>query len=316
MRIATFNLENLDEGAELPRRLRVFRGQLERLEADILCLQEVNGQKPAAGGPRSLAVLDRLLEGTRYAGFARAATLSPDGDPADVHNLVTLSRWPIAQSRQYRHELVAPPLFRPGTAEPPAAAAQPVEWDRPLLHAAVSLPEGRMLQVLNLHLRAPLAAPVAGGKRGQSWRSTAPWAEGLLLASIKRIGQAVEARLLVDRLLDAEADALIVVAGDLNADSHEMPLRALLAEIEDTGNEALAGRQLHPAEAAVPAGQRFSVRHHGRKLVLDHLLVSAALRRRLVAAAIDNEGLPDEAEAVAPPLGSFHAPVVAEFGEG
>ncbi|MFO1058894.1 MAG: endonuclease/exonuclease/phosphatase family protein [Dongiaceae bacterium] len=315
MRIATFNLENLDEGPELPRRLAVLRGQLERLAADILCLQEVNGQKPQAAAPRRLLVLDRLLEGTPYAAFARASTLSPDGDPADVHNLVTLARWPIAEARQYRHELVAPPLYRPAAAEPPAGEARPVEWDRPLLHAAVALPGGRRLHVLNLHLRAPLAAPIPGGKQGQRWRAVAPWAEGLLLASIKRIGQAVEARLLVDRLLDAEPAALIVVAGDLNADSHEMPLRALLAETEDTANPELAGRQLHPAEADVPEARRFSVRHHGRRLVLDHLLVSAALRARLVSAAIDNAGLPDEAEDAVPP-GSFHAPVVAEFREG
>ncbi len=75
-------------GPELPRRLAVLRGQLERLAADILCLQEVNGQKPQAAAPRRLLVLDRLLEGTPYAAFARASTLSPDGDPADVHNLV------------------------------------------------------------------------------------------------------------------------------------------------------------------------------------------------------------------------------------
>lgn len=314
MRIATFNLENLDEGPSLPRRLEVLRRQLGRLAADILCLQEVNGQKPSAGSPRRLAVLDRLLEGTGYEGFARASTRSPDGDPADVHNLVTLSRWPIAEARQYRNELVAPPLYRPATAEPPAERPQPVEWDRPLLHAAVALPEGRRLHVLNLHLRAPLAAPIAGGKQGQRWRRTASWAEGLLLASIKGIGQAVEARLLVDRLLDAEPAALIVVAGDLNADSHDMPLRALLGALEDTGNEELLDRQLHPAEAAVPDAERFSVRHHGRKLVLDHLLLSAALRARLRAVAIDNAGLPDEAEAVEPPAGSFHAPVVAELG--
>jgi len=37
-----------------------------RLKADILCLQEVNGQE-TAGGPRRLMALGRLIEGTLYA---------------------------------------------------------------------------------------------------------------------------------------------------------------------------------------------------------------------------------------------------------
>ena len=49
LRIATFNLENLDnkpgEKPTLDERIAVMRPQLIRLNADILCLQEVNGQE-------------------------------------------------------------------------------------------------------------------------------------------------------------------------------------------------------------------------------------------------------------------------------
>jgi exonuclease III len=70
LRIATFNLENLDDkpGEEpaLDKRIALMRPQLLRLNADILCLQEVNGQEQP-GQPRRLLALDRLLAGTGYA---------------------------------------------------------------------------------------------------------------------------------------------------------------------------------------------------------------------------------------------------------
>ena len=78
-RLATFNLENLDDGPNadpsFDARLGVLRPQLQRLRADILCLQEVNAHKPAPKARRVMAALDRLVEGTPYAEFARASTV-------------------------------------------------------------------------------------------------------------------------------------------------------------------------------------------------------------------------------------------------
>lgn len=67
MRIASFNLENFDDDPKssvtLTERIAVMRPQLERLRADVLCLQEVNGQK-TNDQPRVLLALDKLLENT------------------------------------------------------------------------------------------------------------------------------------------------------------------------------------------------------------------------------------------------------------
>ena len=56
LRIASFNLENLDdrpdEQPSLADRIAVMRPQLVRLRADVLCLQEVNGQE-SEGAPRA-----------------------------------------------------------------------------------------------------------------------------------------------------------------------------------------------------------------------------------------------------------------------
>ena len=250
LRLATYNLENLGaapagaSGQE--ESLRFLRSRLLRLNADVLCLQEVNGQRPAGGGPRQLLALDRLCAGTPYADFHRASTKGQRGEGiADVHNIVTLSRWPFAATQSYWHDLVPPPRYRPVTAEPPAAEAGAVSWDRPFLHCVVDHPAGRPVHVVNLHLRAPLAAPVAGQKTGAStWKNLGGWAEGFYIAVLKRSGQALEARLLVERLFDATGDALIALCGDCNAGPGEMPLKILLGDLEDIEEPGLAERLL------------------------------------------------------------------------
>jgi hypothetical protein len=67
MRIATFNLENLDNGPNiqpsLADRIKIMRPQFQRIRADILCLQGVHSQGPA--GARTLQALDDLLQEKR-----------------------------------------------------------------------------------------------------------------------------------------------------------------------------------------------------------------------------------------------------------
>jgi endonuclease/exonuclease/phosphatase family metal-dependent hydrolase len=108
LRIATFNLENLDfekpgKKPTLQERIAVMRPQLERVDADILCLQEVNGQEET-GQPRRLLALDALLKDTQYASFNRASTMD-EGPPQvyDERNLVILSRFEILEHHQYKH---------------------------------------------------------------------------------------------------------------------------------------------------------------------------------------------------------------------
>src|SRR5690554_1914176 len=99
LRIATFNLENLGVAAEgrgaLDQRLPLLRAQLLRLRADVLCLQEVDAQRPPPGNrsrspsrSRQLEALQSLLAESGYAGFDHAVSLDRSGKrPADKHNL-------------------------------------------------------------------------------------------------------------------------------------------------------------------------------------------------------------------------------------
>ena len=328
-RIATFNVENLGKlaaaGAGLEERIRLLRPQLLRLRADVLCLQEVDSQRPGQGGLRRLDALDALLEGTPYQLFPRATTLSRSrGEVRDKHNLIILSRYPITVARQILHDHVAPPRYQAlhptdeeGAEAMNTSGGRPIEWDRPILHAVLDIGGARPVHIVAVHLRAPRAAFVEGQKTdAQVWRTMQGWAEGFFLAAVKRAGQALEARLLVDSLFDADPDALVCVCGDFNADIHETPVRTIRGDEEDAGNPFLAARTLVPLERSVALSRRFSVVHHGRPQMLDHLLVSRALLGWYRAVEIHNEALGDElvtANAVRGSPESFHAPVVAEF---
>ena len=184
MRIATFNLENFSAaagaGLSLEKRCSLLRPQLQRLDADILCLQEVGAERDGPKGtPRMFRALSTLLDGTDYANFHQAHSTLKDGrGPLDVHNLVILSRFPIERHEQFWNDLLSPPDYKYETADPAASEPQPIPWDRPALHVRIHLSDRRPLHVFNLHLRAPLAAFVPGQKEGEfRWRSVSGWAK-------------------------------------------------------------------------------------------------------------------------------------------
>lgn len=322
MRIATFNLESFGDdacgGVTLSERIGALRPQIERLGADILCLQEVNGQHTPGRPERTLAALDALLEGTPYASFARASTQGPSGKGvADIHNLVTLSRWPLGPVRLLRHDRVPPLAHHLLTGEPKLAEPTRVAFERPVLQVEVEIAPGRRCHVFNVHLRAPLASPIPGQKMSAFvWNSVAGWAEGYFLSAWKRSAQALEVRLAVDAILDADPAANIVVAGDFNAEDHETPMKLLIGAEEDTGNGHLASRALVVLDRALASDRRYSILHHGRPQMLDHILISRGLLGGYRGIDVHNEALADEAVAYgrhAAGPGSYHAPVVAEF---
>jgi endonuclease/exonuclease/phosphatase family metal-dependent hydrolase len=321
-RIGTFNVENLDDPSVPPlaERIAVMRPQLKRLRADILCLQEVHGQEQA-GAPRQLLALAQLLAGTDYAGYNLASTKTKDGTQVyDVRNLVILSRFPIADHKQIKHECVSAPAYRKVTAKPEEAAAEDVTWERPILYVKITLPDGSVLHVIGLHLksRIPSRIPGQGGQKtdNYAWKSVPGWAEGFFLSSMKRVGQALETRVLVDSIFDEDENAQVVVCGDFNADLDAVPVQAIRGDVEETANGALATRVLVPCENTIPEPSRFSLYHCGKGQMLDHLMVSRPLLSYYRGTEIHNELLHDETIAFARDTQfpeSDHAPVVAEF---
>jgi endonuclease/exonuclease/phosphatase family metal-dependent hydrolase len=319
MRLGTFNIESLDLAPDMavPFEVRegALRPALERMEADILCLQEVNGQHVPGAPERRLVALERLLQGTRYETYQRVATIGPSGrGVASVHNLVTLSRFPIRQHRDVRHEHVKPLLYGYLIGRSKGSEPEPIGFDRPLLFTEIELPDGTGLDVINLHLRAARASAIPGEKLSSSqWRSTSGWAEGYFLSSLKRNAQALELRLLIDGILERNLERLIAVAGDFNGEDHETPLRLVVAATEETGNAGLASRSLSVLDRSLPIARRWSVLHRGRPEMLDHILASQPLQRHFRGVEVHNDSLADAELSSTGIAGSSHAPLIAEF---
>jgi endonuclease/exonuclease/phosphatase family metal-dependent hydrolase len=318
LRIATFNLENWDDLAVPPTlatRVELMQPELIRLRADVLCLQEVNSQPDPAGG-RNLHALDVLLAGSQYETYARVVTADAAGQPVLVRNQVILSRFPVLAQSQIHDDTLAP-SYRRVTAIPPDPAASPIDWERPILTATLDLGGGRVLHVLNLHLKSKLPTDITGQKLNQfTWLTAAGAAEGSFLSSMKRVGQALEVRMLIEQLFDADEHALIAVCGDFNSDTNDVPVTAIRGDVSETANPALAKRVLVACERSVPEPARFSLIHNGRGEMIDHILVSRALLAGYETTQVDNELLHDESIAFATDVlypESDHAPVVASF---
>jgi len=67
-------------------------------------------------------------------------------------------------------------------------------------------------------------------------------AEAMLRSAMKGVGQALEARIIVDKVFDADLEARLVVCGGFNAEAEDGPVAAIRGDVEDTANPALAKR--------------------------------------------------------------------------
>ena len=319
LRVATFNVENLNDQTSNPslaQRIALMHPQLVRVDADVLCLQEVTARRDGAG-QFQLTALDGFLAGTQYAAYNRAAAFTGTGE----RSIVTLSRFPITEQETVLHTLAPPPSYRRVTAAPPDKQAQPVRAERATLRVATAVDGASVLHVINVHLKSKLPTTIPGQlvdptQQFSPWRTASGFAEGSFLSSMKRVSQALETRMLIDRLFDADGGALIAVCGDFDSEATEVPLVAIRGDVEDNENPALAARTMIPCEQTVPESARYSLFHHGRGLMLDHVLASRPLLAFYKHTEIHNELLHDESSAFATDVKfpeSDHAPVVAEF---
>ena len=145
IRVATFNLENLDWSAardeQFKRRVAALKPILHDLRPDILCLQEIGAQKATAHAQRSFIALDRLLAGGPFEAYSRATSTRPGSVlPADVHNLAILSRWPICEQRQIHHDIVPKLRWTPLHLSGAEFGSLEITFDRPLLYVRVCPP--------------------------------------------------------------------------------------------------------------------------------------------------------------------------------
>lgn len=326
-RIATFNLENLEEdlppppgeeakGPSFAERAAVMRPALDRLRADIVCFQEVHGQE-RPNADRDILALRALLAGTRLETFTLVSTKTTAGQVYNERNLVVALRpgLTVEEVRQINGDVTPNPSYRRAVADDPEPKA--VRWERPLQYVRVGLPGGGALHVLNAHFKSKIAVRADGHMIDRyTWSSAAAWAEGYFLSSMKRVGAAIEARQVIDGIFAGDRDAAIVIAGDFNADSDEVPVMALRGRVQETGNADLAHTVMTPLENNVPESKRFTLYHHGKGEMIDHILASRRMVTAFLHTEIHNETIPDESLAFATDRKfpeSDHAPVVACF---
>lgn len=321
IRIATFNLENLDDvpnkSPTLDERIKVLRPHLIRLKADIICFQEIHGQE-SPNQPRDILALKKLLTQTPYSGFHISSTKTSANEVYNERNLVTISRFPILSSHQFNNTIVKAPSYKTVTAIPDTAnVIKDVKWERPIFYVKLDAGNGKTFHIINLHLKSRAPKDIDGQKiNTYTWRSGAGWAEGSFLSAMKRVGQALETRILLDQIFDNDPEALITVCGDFNAHPDEVPVEAIKGSVENTDNPDLYFRELIACENTIPETSRYTYIHKGKKRMLDHMLISRAMMTYYSHSEIHNETLHDESVSFATDKKfpeSDHAPFIAEF---
>lgn len=317
MRIATFNLENLDEGGNPSFEVRapILRPQLERLRANILCFQEIHGQD-RPGQARDVHALRELLQGTRYENFHLEYTRTrSDNEAYKERNLVTVSEFPIVEQKSILRDLLTNKL-QYNLLTDREDKVKEIRWERPIFYTRIQIMAGIELHVINVHLKSRNPTNISGQRDGFAWRSVPGWAEGYFLSSMKRVGQAFEARILIDQIFDDDPQARILICGDFNAHAGEVPVEAIAGRVENTGNSDLLYRVMFPCEHSIAESKRYSHIHHGQGNLLDHMLMSRSMMEIYRGAEIHNEVLHDESVAFAFDTKfpeSDHAPFIAEF---
>ena len=300
----------------MQERIDVLRPQIRRLNADIICFQEVHGQE-TQGQTRKLLALKKLLENTDCSSFNIESTLTSNNEVYDERNLVVVSSFQISEKKQYRNDTVQPPSYRKITSIPSEDEAKEIKWERPILYTKIKVKQDFDIHLINLHLKSRIPTTISGQKIDQyTWKSSSGWAEGFFISSMKRVGQALETRILIDSIFDNDEDARIIVCGDFNAHPGEVPVEALSGKIENTGNSKLNKRVLVSCENTIPESSRFTYLHQGKNRLLDHLLISPGMLPYYRGSEIHNETLHDETIAFATESkfpGSDHAPFIAEF---
>jgi len=238
--------------------------------------------------------------------------------PYARRNLVLLSKYPIQNPKHYYHDLVERPKWKRITTTNPTASDN-ILWERPIFHCEIKLGNNKILHAINLHLKSKIPTNIEGQRhetKSWLWFNIYGWAEGYFISAMKRVGQALETRILIDNIFVNDPEAAIVVAGDLNAQIGAVPFRTIVGSMREVSNPDLGPFIMVPCEFNVPLDKRYSLLHHGKGNMLDHVIVSKSLYPYWKGTEIFNELIPDKSIAFSLPEyypESDHAPVIAQF---
>lgn len=275
IRFATFNVCNLSQPgaklydnlaplteAEYEAKVAWTARQLDQLDADVIGLQEIF----------SLAALREVLAHSERYRDATLAGFAPPPDPATglprvTPELALISRLPLAAPAQ------AYILFPDGVALPDGSRDAD-RFARAPLHAQIVLPDGRIADVIVVHLKSKRP----DYRNGDVGDEPMLHAQANLRSLIRRGTEAVALRALISAM-DKETRRPRIVLGDFNDSVDAVTTHIVMG----TGGVCAPGEELHGQlfdcrqiqsgrERRRDAG--YTIAHDGRHATIDHVLVS------------------------------------------
>jgi endonuclease/exonuclease/phosphatase family metal-dependent hydrolase len=266
--IATFNTLNLFDEYDDPyasdestppkpkEELQALAKTIRALDADVVALEEVENR----------GYLERFV--TAMLGeMGYDSVVCFEGNDRRGIDCAVLSRLPVGPVTSHRHL-----RFNENSATPEG----PMSFRRDLLQVRIEPPDGPAFHVFVVHFKS---------KR-----------DGGGSADEYRLGEARQARRIIDGLLSKDKDALFVVCGDFNDTFASKPVKALRGEGETALRDFLADL---PKDAVTY--------NKAPRSVIDFILASPAMGGRYVAKSY--KIVPGSVETA----GSDHNPVVAKF---
>ncbi|MEV7786746.1 endonuclease/exonuclease/phosphatase family protein [Streptomyces sp. NPDC088106] len=311
MLLGTWNLENLyrpggpfgpEDEAAYESKLAALAAVVTELDPVLLGVQEV-------GDPGALEDLAGLLDDDWHIALSEHA----DGRGIRVGFLSRTEPTVVADTAAF------PAKLRPVQADDAGPAAG--EAGRGFLAVEVAGAQGP-LRVAVCHLKSKLLSYPNGRFHPRDEGERARYGA---YALYRRAAEAATLRALADELLDGDGrDRDVAVLGDLNDEVQAATTQILLgppgSEIGTPGHERPDNgdaARLWDVAPLIPAGRRYSRVSSGRRELIDHVLLSHRLVRRVAEAGT---GLPDEGAPRLPSVGpdpgerrgaagSDHAPV-------
>lgn len=275
IRFATFNVCNLSQpGAKLydnlaPLTPDEYRAkvlwtaqQLDQLDADVIGLQEVFSMA---------ALRDVLAHSRRYreaslSGFDPAAD-PHTGEPRPTPQVALVSRLPLAAPAH------AYQLFPDGVAMP-EGNRDADRFARAPLHAQVLLPDGRVIDVLVIHLKSKRP----DYRHGEPGDEAMLYAQANLRSLIRRGTEAVALRALLSQM-DRDGRRPRIVLGDFNDTADAVTTTIVMGSgAVGLADEQLTGRLFDSNQIQLGRDRLRHVGytniHEGHYMTIDHVLVS------------------------------------------
>ncbi len=269
IRFATFNACNLaPAGARLydnlaPLSEAEYRAkvdwtarQLDQLDADVIGLQEIF----------SLATLRDVL--ARSHGYRDAFLAGLEAEPGAARltpQVALVSRLPLAAAP------AAYPLFPAGVSLP-ESGAEAGRFARAPLHACLTLADGRLIDVIVIHLKSKRP----DYRSGDNCEDPMLYAQANLRSLVRRGTEAVALRAVLSEL-DRDGRRPRVVLGDFN-DSADAVTTGIVLGAASVPGEPLRGRLFDCNAIQLRQDQlrhlAYTNIHDGHCMTIDHVLVS------------------------------------------